>query len=135
MVIVDVGLPRFLLVRPTWCHSAAKSRWRAQARSQRSQPETTRLFTATGYKRSWPKGYLQFGVKFLRGEGPARAGDRARGRGANLRNEEPAYAIDEMNADVASECAPSCSYTQPKPPQPCYLASKSAAFSMAGSRG
>src|SRR6059036_2313471 len=44
MVIVDVELPRFLLVRPTWCHSAAKSRWRAQAPSQRSPPDTTRLF-------------------------------------------------------------------------------------------
>src|SRR6266496_3410673 len=44
MVIVDVELFRFLLVRPTWCHSAAKSRWRAQALSQRSPPDTTRLF-------------------------------------------------------------------------------------------
>src|SRR2546426_871545 len=44
MVIVDVELLRFLLVRATWCHSAAKSRWRAQAPSQRSPPDTMRLF-------------------------------------------------------------------------------------------
>src|SRR5258706_11806481 len=50
VVNVDVELPRFLLVRPTWCHSAAKSRWRAQAPSQRSLPDTTRLLYRTGYK-------------------------------------------------------------------------------------
>src|SRR6266540_1019012 len=45
MVIVEVELPRFLLVRPMWCHSAAKSRWRAQAPSQHSPAGHSEAFT------------------------------------------------------------------------------------------
>ena len=64
MVIVDVELLRFLLVRPTWCHSAAKSRWRAQAPSQRSPPDTTRLLRCTNAKIR--KGHRNFEGIFAR---------------------------------------------------------------------
>ena len=64
MVIVDVELPRFLLVRPTWRHSAAKSRWRAQAPSQRSSPDTMRLLRCTNAKIR--KGHRNFEGIFAR---------------------------------------------------------------------
>src|SRR5206468_10665196 len=64
MVSVDVELLRFLLVGPTWCHSAAKSRWRAQAPSQRSLPATTRLLRCT--KAKIRKGHRNFEGIFAR---------------------------------------------------------------------
>src|SRR5438094_8717075 len=75
MLIVDVELPRFLLVRPTWCHSAAKSRWRAQAPSQRSLSDTARLLPRT-------KAKIRKGHRILRRF--SRAG-KSRGRDAKVR--------------------------------------------------
>src|SRR2546425_197016 len=73
MVVVNVELPRFLLVRPTWCHSASKSRWRAQAPSQRSPPDTTRLLY-----RYWVQTELAAKVTAILGE--VLLGGRACGR-------------------------------------------------------
>jgi len=95
MVIVDVELPRFLLVRPTWCHSAAKSRWRAQALSQRSPPDTTRLFY-----RNWVQTELAAMVTAILGKvlPGGRACSRTRRRVSSGRD-EPLGAADAARSD------------------------------------